>query len=200
MLIRENMKYKFEYIWLDGYQPEPNLRSKTKVIETTGEKNEWDANELPIWFFDGSSTQQAEGSFSDCALKPVRVIADPERLNAFLVMCEVLKPDGTTPHETNTRALIPDNSDDFWFGFEQEYILVDESTRRPLGFPKGGYPAPQGMYPPPQGMYPPPQGMYPPHVQYPNNGHPPPQGMYPPHVQHHNQGSPQNPGLGYGRV
>ena len=140
------MKYKFEYIWLDGYQPEPNLRSKTKVIETTGEKNEWDANELPIWFFDGSSTQQAEGSFSDCALKPVRVIADPERLNAFLVMCEVLKPDGTTPHETNTRALIPDNSDDFWFGFEQEYILVDESTRRPLGFPKGGYPAPQGMY------------------------------------------------------
>ena len=24
--------YKFEYIWLDGYQPEANLRSKTKII------------------------------------------------------------------------------------------------------------------------------------------------------------------------
>jgi len=140
------MKYKFEYIWLDGYKPEPNLRSKTKVIETTGEKNEWDANELPIWFFDGSSTQQAEGNFSDCALKPVRVIADPERKNALLVMCEVMKPDGETPHESNTRSLIPEDADDFWFGFEQEYILVDEATRRPLGFPKGGYPAPQGMY------------------------------------------------------
>lgn len=140
------MKYKFEYIWLDGYKPEPNLRSKTKVIETTGEKNEWDANELPIWFFDGSSTQQAEGNFSDCALKPVRVIADPERKNAFLVMCEVMKPDGETPHKSNTRSLIPEGADDFWFGFEQEYILVDKATRRPLGFPKDGYPAPQGMY------------------------------------------------------
>ena len=28
-------KLKFEYIWLDGYKPEPNLRSKTKVIETS---------------------------------------------------------------------------------------------------------------------------------------------------------------------
>ena len=25
------MIYKLEYIWLDGYTPEPNLRSKTKV-------------------------------------------------------------------------------------------------------------------------------------------------------------------------
>ena len=24
--------FKFEYIWLDGYQPEANLRSKTKVL------------------------------------------------------------------------------------------------------------------------------------------------------------------------
>ena len=26
------MKIKLEYIWLDGYKPEPHLRSKTKVI------------------------------------------------------------------------------------------------------------------------------------------------------------------------
>ena len=26
------MKIKLEYIWLDGYEPEPNLRSKVKVI------------------------------------------------------------------------------------------------------------------------------------------------------------------------
>ena len=25
-------KYKLEYVWLDGYLPEPNLRSKTKVV------------------------------------------------------------------------------------------------------------------------------------------------------------------------
>ncbi|MDX6474182.1 MAG: glutamine synthetase, partial [Gaiellaceae bacterium] len=26
-------KYKLEYIWLDGYEPVPNLRSKTKIVE-----------------------------------------------------------------------------------------------------------------------------------------------------------------------
>jgi len=26
-------KYKLEYIWLDGYQPVPNLRGKTQVKE-----------------------------------------------------------------------------------------------------------------------------------------------------------------------
>jgi len=139
------MKLKFEYIWLDGYMPEPNLRSKTKVID-----KEWTempkAEDLPIWFFDGSSTQQAEGNYSDCALKPVKVIRDPARTDALLVMCEVMMPDGTTPHESNKRALIPDGTDDFWFGFEQEYILIDPATRRPLGFPKDGFPPPQGMY------------------------------------------------------
>ena len=29
-------KYKLEYIWLDGYEPTPNLRSKTKVKEFGG--------------------------------------------------------------------------------------------------------------------------------------------------------------------
>ena len=29
-------KYKLEYIWLDGYEPVPNLRSKTKVEEFDG--------------------------------------------------------------------------------------------------------------------------------------------------------------------
>ena len=27
------MKLKLEYIWLDGYTPEPNLRSKIKVFD-----------------------------------------------------------------------------------------------------------------------------------------------------------------------
>ena len=26
------IQYKVEYVWLDGYTPEPNLRSKTKII------------------------------------------------------------------------------------------------------------------------------------------------------------------------
>ena len=27
------MKTKLEYIWLDGYEPTQNMRSKTKVVE-----------------------------------------------------------------------------------------------------------------------------------------------------------------------
>ena len=67
------MKLKFEYIWLDGYTPEPNLRSKTKVIDSNNLFNEGllSVEELPLWSYDGSSTKQAEGSKSDCLLQPV---------------------------------------------------------------------------------------------------------------------------------
>ncbi|MEZ4980877.1 MAG: glutamine synthetase beta-grasp domain-containing protein [Saprospiraceae bacterium] len=133
-------KFKFEYIWLDGYKPEPSLRSKTKVLDL--DFFHGDTRTLPIWSFDGSSTQQAEGSKSDCLLKPVTVYPDSARKNAFLVMCEVLNPDGT-PHATNTRAPFEDD-EDFWFGFEQEYVLTKDNI--PLGFPKQGYPRPQGPY------------------------------------------------------
>jgi glutamine synthetase len=133
-------KFKFEYIWLDGYKPEPNLRSKTKVLAM--DFFHGDLKSLPIWSFDGSSTQQAEGNNSDCLLKPVRVVPDPQRTNGYLVMCEVLNADGT-PHATNFRSTFEDDPD-FWFGFEQEYVLTVNGL--PLGFPEQGYPRPQGPY------------------------------------------------------
>jgi glutamine synthetase len=131
---------KFEYVWLDGYKPEPNLRSKTKVLNL--EKFEETPEELPMWSFDGSSTLQAEGSSSDCLLKPVRVVKDPERENAYLVMAEVLNAD-ETPHISNKRATYKDD-EDLWLGFEQEYVFTDNNV--PVGFPDNGYPAPQGKY------------------------------------------------------
>ncbi|HEX8312357.1 MAG TPA: glutamine synthetase beta-grasp domain-containing protein [Chthoniobacteraceae bacterium] len=132
-------KYKLEYIWLDGYEPVPNLRGKTQIKEF---KNFPKLEELPLWGFDGSSTKQAEGHSSDCVLQPVAVYPDSTRTNGVLVMCEVLLPDGT-PHPTNSRATIVDDPDT-WFGFEQEYFLMQNG--RPLGFPDEGYPAPQGPY------------------------------------------------------
>jgi glutamine synthetase len=59
-------------------------------------------------------------------------------------MTEVMYADGT-PHPSNGRSTIDDDGD-FWFGFEQEYFIMDTKTLLPLGFPIGGYPAPQGMY------------------------------------------------------
>jgi glutamine synthetase len=133
-------KYKLEYLWLDGYTPVPNLRGKTQIKEFT---NFPTLDQLPLWGFDGSSTKQAEGRSSDCVLKPVSVFFDNTRKNGVLVMCEVMMPDGVTPHATNARATILDDPG-AWFGFEQEYFFYKNG--RPLGFPESGYPAPQGPY------------------------------------------------------
>lgn len=134
-------KSKLEYIWLDGHEPTQNMRSKTKVEEDFSGKLE----DCPVWSFDGSSTEQASGNASDCLLKPVAIYPDPTRKNGYLVMSEVLNPD-KTPHPSNARARIDDDNDDFWFGFEQEYFLMDTKTDLPLGFPRGGFPGPQGKY------------------------------------------------------
>ncbi len=133
-------KYKLEYLWLDGYKPVPNIRGKTQIKEYS---NFPTLDQLPLWGFDGSSTQQAEGRSSDCVLKPVSVFFDSTRKNGVLVMCEVMMPDGVTPHPTNARATILDDPG-AWFGFEQEYFFYKNG--RPLGFPESGYPAPQGPY------------------------------------------------------
>ena len=135
------MAYRAEYIWIDGTEPTPLVRSKTKVIA--------DGEDPGIWGFDGSSTNQAPGENSDCVLQPVYVCPDPIRGgDDKLVMCEVLLPD-MTPHPTNTRAACAELAERFaaeepLFGIEQEYTFLDDG--RPLGWPLGGYPGPQGPY------------------------------------------------------
>lgn len=121
-------KTKLEYIWLDGSTPEQKLRSKTKVINYIKDPL---VLELPIWNFDGSSTNQATGDSSDCLLQPVRIIEDPTDIDSYLVMCEVLNAD-YTPHPTNHRAAINSNNEDLWFGFEQEYFIYGKNGL-PLG-------------------------------------------------------------------
>ena len=140
------MKIKAEYIWIDGYQPTGNLRSKTKILERSVSS----VSELPTWGFDGSSTLQAEGGDSDCKLKPVWMSPDPIRGgDNILVMCEVCNADGS-PHKSNARAALVDLAEKFkehkpWFGIEQEYVLMD--GKQPAGWPEEGFPErPQGPY------------------------------------------------------
>lgn len=135
-----SIPFKLEYIWLDGYKPEPSLRSKTKVVLLDHEPTLADC---PIWSFDGSSTEQAEGSSSDCLLQAVKIVPDPDRINGFLVLAEVLDGDGN-PHPTSSRGAFEDD-EDLWLGFEQEYVLAIDG--QPLGFPEFGHPStPQGPY------------------------------------------------------
>tara|TARA_A100001015_G_C15040768_1_gene739524 strand:+ start:3554 stop:4603 length:1050 start_codon:yes stop_codon:yes gene_type:complete len=138
-------KLRAEYIWMDGNLPTSKLRSKTKILD--GPINKVD--QIPNWGFDGSSTLQADGNDSDCALHPVYFLPDPIRGgDNILVMCEVFNADGT-PHKTNTRAKLREVAEKFereepWFGIEQEYTFF--KGRSPLGWPDGGYPAPQGPF------------------------------------------------------
>lgn len=141
------MATKVEYIWVDGGRDggTQGLRSKTKVVADSP----MSPSDLPEWTFDGSSTNQATGEFSDCILKPVFLCDDPLRSgDSKLALCEVFHADGK-PHETNTRAALRDVAartagEEPWFGIEQEYTMFQNG--RPLGWPDNGYPAPQGPF------------------------------------------------------
>ena len=113
--------FKLEYIWLDGTEPTSQLRSKTKIVEEFGRS----ITDCPVWGFDGSSTNQAEGANSDCVLKPVRLYENPmEKHDSYLVMCEVWNVDDH-PHPTNHRFELEElyqkqREQEVWVGIEQE--------------------------------------------------------------------------------
>merc|ERR1719460_3326642 len=124
-----------------------DMRCKTKTLEKKPES----VADLPVWNYDGSSTNQAPGEDSEVLLKPVSMFADPFRGgDNILVLCETMDPK-KVPIPTNTRAaaekLFAQKLDEEpWFGIEQEYTLFEKDTTTPLGWPKGGFPGPQGPY------------------------------------------------------
>lgn len=137
---------KLEYIWIDGTTPTNKLRSKTKLIPY----DDWlERSHNPEWGFDGSSTNQAIGNFSDCIIKPVKTFKDPTRdKDSFLVMCEVFNAD-RTPHKTNHRHKLVElyyqiEDQDVWMGIEQEYTMYKGQS--PAGWPEAGYPPSQGPF------------------------------------------------------
>jgi glutamine synthetase len=139
-----------EYVWIGNLGP-TDLRCKTKTLFGCTEVKSLD--DLPVWNYDGSSTNQAPGRDSEVYLNPVAFYPDPFRRGKHvLVMCETCLPDGKlTPIPSNTRRecaeVMTEAKDTIpWFGIEQEYSLMHQDKRTPLGFPFGGYPGPQGPY------------------------------------------------------
>ncbi|MBC8436912.1 glutamine synthetase beta-grasp domain-containing protein [bacterium] len=141
---------KIEYVWLDGCTTK-KLRSKTKVLTTEETAIPIHLTDIPVWSFDGSSTNQASGSDSDCILKPVRLYENPFKgESGYIVLCEVWTSD-ESPHETNSRYTLEETCSNVsvsdaepWFGIEQEYTMFKDG--RPLGWPETGEPTEQGDY------------------------------------------------------
>jgi glutamine synthetase len=139
-----------EYVWIDA---SGNTRSKSRTLSNPFEQGKSPVSSLPNWNFDGSSTGQADGHDSEVVLNPQAVYSDPFRgSNGILVLCDCYDRNGN-PIETNTRfnavQIFDKISDQHpWYGMEQEYVLYDCDTKRPLGWPSsvGQYPEPQGKY------------------------------------------------------
>ena len=132
-----------EYVWLDGHKT-ANLRSKIKVVRDLPQPLCID--DIPVWNFDGSSTNQAPGNDSERMLNPIRIYKWSAR--HYMVLCEVMNS-SATPHLTNARSNLREiasqaDKEEFWWGFEQEYFITKDY--KILGFPADGYPPPQGFY------------------------------------------------------
>ena len=178
-----------EYVWIGGNN---ELRCKTKVprpplsahtacplsrltyhdvpvaCTQTLTKAPSSPEDLPVWNFDGSSTEQP-GSDSEVLLVPCAIYRDPFRVSDedgssphILVLCDCYKPDPDAPKgvgeaiPTNTRVACKAIMDKVkakepWFGIEQEYTLFEPDGATPYGWPDCSnglqYPdRPQGPY------------------------------------------------------
>ena len=133
-----------EYIWIDN---DGKTRSKTMVIETLSGIS---LRNLPLWNYDGSSTNQATGNDSEVILKPIKIIVDPfqHTYDSYLVLCDTWLKNGN-PHPDNTRVKALKIFDKYSnenprYGLEQEFFLTN-----PTGIPiawVNGEPTSQGKY------------------------------------------------------
>jgi len=140
-----------EYVWLDAHQ---TPRSKTMTCTAKPTKVE----DLRVWNYDGSSTEQAEGHNSEVLLYPRAIFDDPFRgAPHVLVIADCVNAWDKKPSIGNTRAECAEMMEKYkdldpWFGIEQEYTLmkpgkIGAPPKTPLGFnADGSEPAAQGPY------------------------------------------------------
>ena len=109
LALDQGERVQAEYVWIGGNN---ELRCKTKTLE----RSPLSIKELPVWNFDGSSTEQAPGSDSEVLLVPCAIYKDPFRAGPsgssknIIVLCDCYKPDKDAPGgvgapiPTNTRV------------------------------------------------------------------------------------------------
>ncbi len=144
-----NDKIVIEYIWIGGSN---ELRSKARVLNKEDIIDN-DPSLIPIWNYDGSSTEQAEGKLSEVMIKPVKICKCPfRRGDNLMVLCDAYDSK-YNPVVTNTRfcanKIFDTKLDEKpWFGIEQEFFLFNAKTDQALGFNYeiANIPIKQGQY------------------------------------------------------
>ena len=131
------MKLIAEYIWIGGND---EYRSKSRTINSPISREELvqknlmgellDVSKYEQWEYDGSSTNQASGEYSEIILKPAAVYMDPFRKAPnVMVLCETYRPNGEplpNNHRKHAKELFAKNKAvEPWFGIEQEFFIMD---------------------------------------------------------------------------
>ena len=121
-----------EYVWIGG---NGETRSKTRVLQQTITS----INDVPVWNFDGSSTEQAPSvGNTEVIIKPCLLVKDPLRkidnCKCYVVLCDTYD-DNDVPLSSNKRH--PANEkfnkkleEEPWFGLEQEYFFNHHKITR----------------------------------------------------------------------
>ncbi|XP_013141149.1 PREDICTED: glutamine synthetase 2 cytoplasmic-like [Papilio polytes] len=132
------------YVWVDGSGI--NMRSKDRTFDFIPKTYK----DLPVWYYDGSNTAQANSDNSDTFIFPEVIYHDPFRRGNNIIVLADTYQHNYEPTSTNHRkncVLICEKGEveEPMFGFNQEFFLTT-TDGRPLGWPPGGFPAPPGPY------------------------------------------------------
>jgi glutamine synthetase len=132
--------YLVDYIWLGG---ENEIRTKSRTIEID-RNTPPTLSDIPKWNYDGSSTGQApsEGD-TEVTLVPVYMrcgqltdTKDPFRQIIIAVCATYYSNDKLLPnnHYHFAKDVFSQKTDEEpWFGLEQEYFIMENRSRQPIG-------------------------------------------------------------------
>lgn len=122
-----------EYIWRGG-NGDVDIRSKTRVFYIEHDKDDKPKGgvDIPIWNYDGSSTNQAVTENSEIILNPCAVFTDSMRgAPHVLVLCDCFDAKTQKPLSNNSRVKAHSifekyKEEEALFGFEQEYVICNK--------------------------------------------------------------------------
>lgn len=134
-ILTATIKVPIDYIFIDD---ENQLRSKTETLDYIPKS----IDDIPslVLFPDDDHTDSNRDFFKTRQqYKPIAMYDDPFRVSdkGKLVLCEMASRRECKKIMDHYASLEP------WFGMEQEYVLFDPKTDRPLGWPKHGVPESQ---------------------------------------------------------